>query len=100
MNCGRYVQPGLTRNLNQYDSCCKKCSVSRGDGTHDANCQGAMIVQTSGPGRKVPGDGSPGWSSKDLQHILEDHKDLSQRAASAISRFARGGDEIRKEQVK
>mmetsp|Transcript_42972 Transcript_42972/g.124273 ORF Transcript_42972/g.124273 Transcript_42972/m.124273 type:complete len:760 (+) Transcript_42972:101-2380(+) len=38
--CGRPVQPGLTRGLKQFDTCCKKCAISNGGGEHDHNCGG------------------------------------------------------------
>jgi calcium-dependent protein kinase len=36
--CGRAVQPGLTRGLKPYDTCCKKCAMTKGQGGHDPNC--------------------------------------------------------------
>jgi serine/threonine protein kinase len=43
IGCGRQVQPGLTKGLNPYDTCCKKCAATNGSGEHDENCQ--QIVQ-------------------------------------------------------
>ncbi|CAJ1454026.1 unnamed protein product, partial [Effrenium voratum] len=37
--CGRPVQPGLTRGMKAFDTCCKKCA--QGKGGHDANCGGS-----------------------------------------------------------
>ncbi|CAE8638271.1 unnamed protein product, partial [Polarella glacialis] len=39
--CGRPVQPGLTRGMKSFDTCCKRCVTSGGSGEHDANCGGA-----------------------------------------------------------
>ncbi|CAK0862489.1 unnamed protein product, partial [Prorocentrum cordatum] len=39
--CGRSVQPGLTRGMKQYDTCCRRCAQNRGGGDHDPNCEGA-----------------------------------------------------------
>lgn len=38
--CGRSVQPGLTRGMKPFDTCCKKCSMTSGTGGHDENCGG------------------------------------------------------------
>lgn len=38
-NCGRPVQPGLTKGLKSYDTCCKLCANTEGKlGKHDENC--------------------------------------------------------------
>ena len=34
MNCGYSTAPGLTRNGNPYDTCCRDCAVSSGDNHH------------------------------------------------------------------
>merc|ERR1719487_181426 len=34
------VQPGVTRSMQPYDTCCKACAMSKGGGRHDANCEG------------------------------------------------------------
>ena len=39
MGCNRPVQPGLTRGMKAFDTCCKKCA--QGKGGHDANCGGS-----------------------------------------------------------
>merc|ERR1719218_10720 len=41
--CGRHVQPGLTKGMNKFDTCCRKCGMRKQYGPHsdhDANCQG------------------------------------------------------------
>ena len=38
MGCNRPVQPGLTRGMKAFDTCCKKCA--QGKGGHDSNCGG------------------------------------------------------------
>mmetsp|Transcript_32031 Transcript_32031/g.70006 ORF Transcript_32031/g.70006 Transcript_32031/m.70006 type:complete len:735 (+) Transcript_32031:42-2246(+) len=45
--CGRKVQPGLTKGMNRYDTCCKTCGVTKGSGGHDANCQGSAPLSTA-----------------------------------------------------
>jgi len=45
-NCGRFVQPGLSKGMKPFDTCCKRCASSKGRGgpdDHDANCQGARL---------------------------------------------------------
>ena len=52
--CGRCVQPGLTRGLQPYDTCCKACAVTKGGGRHDKNCEGggdATPIRAAVPGR-------------------------------------------------
>lgn len=39
--CGFPVQPGLTRTLQPFNTCCKKCALTEGQGGHDLNCAGA-----------------------------------------------------------
>lgn len=36
--CDRQVQPGFTRGLKAYDTCCKQCAQTQGSGAHDENC--------------------------------------------------------------
>lgn len=43
-NCGRTCQPGLTRSMQPYDTCCKKCASDPDRGEHDDNCGGQGIV--------------------------------------------------------
>eukprot|EP00931_Biecheleriopsis_adriatica_P114956 TRINITY_DN90820_c0_g1_i1.p1 TRINITY_DN90820_c0_g1~~TRINITY_DN90820_c0_g1_i1.p1 ORF type:complete len:757 (-),score=158.99 TRINITY_DN90820_c0_g1_i1:41-2065(-) len=46
--CPRPVQPGLTRGMKPYDTCCRACGMSEGkEGRHDANCGGSSA--SSGP---------------------------------------------------
>jgi len=99
MECGRYVQPGLTRNLNQYETCCKKCASSHGNGQHDANCQGAFIDGTTGVGRSAPMQG-PGWGIKEIQKILDDPRELQAKSKEAIEKFGNGGNDIKRENCK
>ncbi|CAJ1340032.1 unnamed protein product [Effrenium voratum] len=47
--CGRAVQPGLTRGLKAYDTCCKRCAQRPGSNEHDENCGGRHPDRT-GPG--------------------------------------------------
>eukprot|EP00439_Symbiodinium_sp_Y106_P080257 s1553_g19.t1 len=43
--CGRAVQPGLTRGLKPYDTCCKRCAQKPGCNEHDENCGGANVTR-------------------------------------------------------
>ncbi|CAE7677135.1 CPK7 [Symbiodinium microadriaticum] len=43
--CGRLVQPGLTRGLKPYDTCCKRCAQKPGANEHDENCGGANVTR-------------------------------------------------------
>lgn len=71
--CGRVVQPGLTRGLKAYDTCCKRCATNPGTGQHDENCGGQMIVRrTTQPGRKVSYKASLDSALQDKGR-LEDH---------------------------
>lgn len=36
--CGRKVQPGLTKTMKKYDTCCKRCAVTHGKGGHEKSC--------------------------------------------------------------
>ena len=76
-NCGCQVQPGFTRNLNAYDTCCKKCSQTKGQGGHDANCPGPPgsrpIFQMGGDKKKTRE--SPAWTVQDMiraaDHVID-----------------------------
>lgn len=48
--CGRKVQPGLTRGLKAYDTCCKRCGTTQGKGGHDENCGGTRISTRTSSG--------------------------------------------------
>ena len=52
--CGKMVQPGVTRDLQPYDTCCKACAITKGGGRHDENCEGggdATPIRAAVPGR-------------------------------------------------
>eukprot|EP00397_Hematodinium_sp_SG-2012_P005857 GEMP01005881.1.p1 GENE.GEMP01005881.1~~GEMP01005881.1.p1 ORF type:complete len:747 (+),score=79.74 GEMP01005881.1:20-2260(+) len=97
MNCGRYVQPGLTRMLNSYDSCCKKCAKGRGQ--HDANCSGGAIAEAK---VKIRGQEGQSWTGKELQRLLNQPDSLKEKTKYAIQTFGNGerDAEIRKENFK
>uniref|UniRef100_A0A7S1EUP7 non-specific serine/threonine protein kinase n=1 Tax=Noctiluca scintillans TaxID=2966 RepID=A0A7S1EUP7_NOCSC len=42
--CGRACQPGLTRSMQPYDTCCKKCASDPSSGEHDENCGGRATL--------------------------------------------------------
>lgn len=42
--CGRRVQPGLTKGLRPFDTCCKRCARSQGKDGHDNNCGGMAVA--------------------------------------------------------
>eukprot|EP00928_Gymnodinium_smaydae_P046375 TRINITY_DN30893_c0_g1_i1.p1 TRINITY_DN30893_c0_g1~~TRINITY_DN30893_c0_g1_i1.p1 ORF type:complete len:678 (-),score=155.07 TRINITY_DN30893_c0_g1_i1:59-2092(-) len=58
--CGRPVQLGLTRMLQEYDTCCRSCALNPGAGIHDANCGGQALcspealaaIQSNGPAKR------------------------------------------------
>lgn len=45
-NCGRCVQPGLTKRGNPYDTCCRTCAVNPGMGLHASTCGGGSGAST------------------------------------------------------
>jgi len=79
--CNRLVQPGLTRGLQPYEHCCKKCAVSGGRGGHDENCGGHEARGSTA------GDGASGraaapvstGNAKVLLHALLRNPDALQR---------------------
>jgi len=106
MDCGRHVQPGMTRNLNEYETCCKKCAKTHGDGNHDANCQGSFIDGLALNRCRIP-DYGPSWSIDEMVLITqsdhmrkielvdeEKHKLLAQKTREAIEKFGCGQDHI------
>lgn len=75
--CGRPVQPGLTRALQPYDTCCKRCAKTRGMGGHDENCGGRNAVASMRTQRSDISDMSAGISLKELlDSLLEDAQAL------------------------
>ena len=69
MGCGLPVQPGLTRGMKAFDTCCKQCA--QGKGGHDANCGGA----SSSPMRKETLEDPQKWLKQLLSSpaMLEKH---------------------------
>ena len=46
--CSRCIAPGLTRNGNPYDTCCRGCAISKGDTPiHDHECNKRNKIDTS-----------------------------------------------------
>jgi len=41
------VQPGLTRGMKPFDTCCKRCSTTKGTGGHDDNCGGTLPARVT-----------------------------------------------------
>lgn len=86
-NCGRAVQPGLTRGLKPYDTCCKRCAKSPGSNEHDENCGGRQP------------DRSPSLPSLDLQRSLRNELEAMLTNPSALeetvkSAFSRAGQPL------
>lgn len=72
--CGRPVQPGMTRGMKKFDTCCKKCAMSGGTGEHDKNCGGAAVAASPS---KAGGADAHEWLSSMLSNAaeLEKHAD-------------------------
>eukprot|EP00913_Durusdinium_trenchii_P022721 g21337.t1 len=77
-NCGRAVQPGLTRGLKPYDTCCKRCAQSPGSNEHDENCGG-----------RHP-DRSPSVPSLDLQQSLRSELEAMLKEPAALEEIVKG----------
>jgi len=45
--CGMPVQPGLTKGMRPFDTCCKQCAVTNGKGGHSANCGGGRSKKST-----------------------------------------------------
>lgn len=67
MGCGREVQPGLTRTMKRFDTCCKRCA--QGYGGHDANC--GVVFR---PGTKPADDGLE--RRAEIESLLSDDSKL------------------------
>lgn len=83
--CGRPVQPGLTRGMNFFDTCCKRCAQSGGAGEHDDNCGGAASTGTvsdvsSGPDPRE-------W----LEGLLRSEANLAKNSDGIFAALARDG---------
>lgn len=53
------MQPGLTKNMNEYDTCCRSCALYPGKGRHDSNCSGAGGSPTAAPRVRPSEAGDP-----------------------------------------
>jgi len=85
--CGRPVQPGLTRGLKSYDTCCKSCASNPGAGKHDANCGGVRSSPIGGDGPRSHGENPIIW----LGNMLES-PDKFDRHVQALWFSAFGGE--------
>lgn len=84
--CGRAVQPGLTRGMKPFDTCCKGCAMSEGKGSHDANCGGATPLRRHSTG-------SLGFEPKHwLTQLLKSEERLAEVADPVFTKKAAGKD--------
>ncbi|CAD7935192.1 unnamed protein product [Amoebophrya sp. A25] len=102
--CGHQVQPGLTRNLNAYDTCCKKCGITKGQGGHDPNCPGPPGSAVQSPARPPPSEplraneqagGSSssnvrGTSVPEIEKIASSTRDLQELVKGHLKAFGSG----------
>lgn len=85
-NCGRPVQPGLTRSLKFYDTCCKRCAKHPGEDKHDANCGPARRLHVSGGASSDPG--AHLICKRLLDSLLQDVALLAQQTSGVFKHFA------------
>mmetsp|Transcript_24140 Transcript_24140/g.71850 ORF Transcript_24140/g.71850 Transcript_24140/m.71850 type:complete len:861 (+) Transcript_24140:54-2636(+) len=86
--CGRPVQPGLTRGLKPYDTCCKSCAQSPLRGIHDVNCGGACSMA-------VPQETDLLSKPKALLNsMLEDQKEMEKRVREVFTKAGNGADRL------
>jgi len=96
--CGRVVQPGLTRGLKPYDTCCKRCAQKPGSDEHDENCGGRRISSVS-----KASDAAKDLSSclkGVLEGMLQDHRQLQAHVEGVFTKVLAGSDRLSKAQVK
>jgi len=91
MGCGLPVQPGLTRGMKAFDTCCKKCA--QGKGGHDANCGGSAAPITRKDTSLLEDPRS--W----LKQLLTCEEMLSKHASKAMASVG-GGASLTAEQTK
>jgi len=96
--CGRVVQPGLTRGLRAYDTCCKRCAQTPGSDEHDENCGGRRISSAS---RSFSDPGMDFSSSLKglLEGMLQDHRQLQAHVERVFTKALAGGDRLSKSQI-
>lgn len=93
--CGRVVQPGLTRGLKPYDTCCKRCAQKPGSDEHDENCGGRRLAS-----KKSTECFDLGSSLKALlENMLRDQRRLQVHVNGVFTKVAGGGDRLNKAQV-
>jgi len=93
--CGRAVQPGLTRGLRPYDTCCKRCAQRPGKDEHDENCAGRRLVC-----KKVSEHTEASLSLKAmLESMLRDQRRLQVHVNGVFARVSGGSDTLSKLQV-
>mmetsp|Transcript_2486 Transcript_2486/g.5432 ORF Transcript_2486/g.5432 Transcript_2486/m.5432 type:complete len:749 (-) Transcript_2486:70-2316(-) len=90
--CGRVCQPGLTRGMKGYDTCCKRCALNPGEGKHDENCGGKELAPRP---RKHTMKG--GQAKQFVQELLIDSRKLSDVASKAFNSVAKSGKVSKKE---
>jgi len=100
--CGRHVQPGLTRGLKHYDTCCKKCGIRKGPDSphdeHDANCGGTAKM---GARRSTAGSsGRPLTDADRVKKVMDAWKDSQSPSLKTHITKLVGGDGLGKDGVK
>ncbi|CAK9001267.1 unnamed protein product [Durusdinium trenchii] len=93
MSCGRPVQPGLTRGMKAFDTCCKKCA--QGKGGHDENC-GGTSSSSAALMRKDTGLEDPrSW----LKQLLSS-EEILKKHVSKVMASSGAGDAVTAEKAK
>jgi len=93
--CGRAVQPGLTRCMKPYDTCCRGCA-SGGVTRHDRNCGGALPVSSLRVSRTGDVVNPKQWFIK----VLDTEGGLETYAASVFAQASGGSDVLTKGQLR
>eukprot|EP00929_Paragymnodinium_shiwhaense_P013771 TRINITY_DN12161_c0_g1_i3.p1 TRINITY_DN12161_c0_g1~~TRINITY_DN12161_c0_g1_i3.p1 ORF type:complete len:744 (+),score=153.78 TRINITY_DN12161_c0_g1_i3:51-2282(+) len=95
--CGLPVQPGLTRNMKAFDTCCKTCAMTNGKGGHDGNCSLRMSKRPSQIDAKALDSivDPVRW----MDHLLVDAKAYNLHAGHVFQRAAAGGDRLSPDQL-
>lgn len=85
-NCGREVQPGLTRGLKPYDTCCKRCAQNPGANEHDENCSGRRLCSAKHSRTSLCADTSKNLK-KELEAMLWDTGCLDVRVRNIFAKY-------------
>lgn len=97
--CGRSVQPGLTKGMKPFDTCCKRCALNPGKGDHDPNCGStsptARRGSTSSEGELACVD-----ARKWLRELTESEEALKNYAAAVFFETTGGQKYMKLDQFK